>query len=222
MEQSGGSLWIRLLASIVAAHVIGAPLLAWLLRRRNAQGETRAGATVMRYPTVWRIPFLSVVVVAWGGIAYAMWAARARLATRPSDAVVLVALGAVLTVVVVAGILLVNGVAHEINSEGFLVVEPLRRRRMLRWTEVTEVYFDARRGWWRLRTPTDGIWIGQALSGLGAFARAILDRVPPSVIDARPSTRSQLESAATVAPLVEGVGHGTLIGREPPERREVS
>ena len=65
--------------------------------------------------------------------------------------------------------LLFNGVAHEVSPEGFLVVEPLRRRRMLRWSEITEVYFDAGRSWWRIRTARDSFWVFQALSGLGAF-----------------------------------------------------
>ena len=47
----------------------------------------------MRYPTVWRMPFLALLVIAWGGIAYAMWTTRARPTTRPSDGVILVGVG---------------------------------------------------------------------------------------------------------------------------------
>ncbi len=200
MERFGASAWVQLVLPIVVVQLVGPPLFAWLLRRRGAQGERRTGTTVMRYPPAWIITLGVALVVIWAFVGYAIVASPPRPAeTRVSDMMILVGAPLLLTLIVSAYMLLLSRVAHEVGPEGFLVVEPLRRRRLLRWAEITEVYFDAGMSWWRLRTAPDSFWVAQALSGLGAFARAILDNVPAHVIDARPSTRSQLESAANGA-----------------------
>lgn len=183
----------------VVAPLVGAPLFAWMLRRRDPQGERGAGAVVMRFPRAWDVPFVVLLVVTWGGIGVAVWSAPERLAARPADGAAVLGIVLLLTALAVGVMVFLRRVAHQVGSEGFLVVEPFRRRRMLRWSEMTEVHFDAGRRWWRIRTADDAFWVPEALSGSSAFARAVLEHVPAHALERRAGTRELLERAAAGA-----------------------
>ena len=188
--------WLLGLISFVAVQAAGPPLHAWIFRRRVTPGDRRSGVTVMRHsPDLGRL-LLAALAGIQVLIGYAIvrgWQVRPG---RVGDSLILVALGLLLTVLILGVRHLYDGIAPEVGPEGFLWVAPWTRRRLLRWSEVDAVYFDGSLGVWRLRTPAESMAVGQSMYGLDAFAQAVLAQVPAHVIDARPGTRAELERLA--------------------------
>lgn len=104
-----------------------------------------------------------------------------------------------LAVILVLGAAVVDvlGVAHRLGPDGVERVTPWRRRALVRWSEVTSLTWVETTRWFELRARGgERIRVHEQLTGMGAFARAALERVPAGVIDAQPGLRLRLERLA--------------------------
>jgi len=125
---------------------------------------------------------------------------------RGADAGALKAFLALALVLIGAGTVEVLGVAHRLVPGGIERVAPGRKRILVRWPDVVAIDWIPRTRWFEL-TSRHGVRVRvyQQLSGLAAFAQAVLDGVPADVIDARPGPRRQLERTSRgLAPSDDG------------------
>jgi hypothetical protein len=183
---------LRFVIPAVAAQVLAVPTTAWLLRRRKARGDQLNGFSVMRAPPHIANVLVAILVFMLAVVAWVL----VTKSWKPSDGIALLIGSLLLSVAVLLAVAYVNGVAHEIRPDGLQYVSLWSRRRLLRWVEITELELNQSMNAWRLRTPTDSAWIGQGLSGHGAFAEAVLAHVPSTVIDRTAGTRALLEKSA--------------------------
>lgn len=89
----------------------------------------------------------------------------------------------------------VFGVAHRLVPGGIERVAPGRSRAVLRWADVVDVQWAPAVRWYEVRTRAgELVRVYAQLSGIRSFARAVLDGVPPPVIDGRSGLRQRLEA----------------------------
>jgi hypothetical protein len=192
-----GAEWGGHIAAAAAAHVLSVSLVAWLLRRRRFSGERLAGATVLRYPPAWHLVAWGFLLLPLGGLGYLAW----RFPPKPGEAIYLASLIAGFGLLGAYFVLEVSGVAHELQPNGLLRHGPWRPRLLLPWSQVSALRYSGLASAWYLRTRSgDGAWVPFQLSGIGAFARAALEHVPPEVIDREPGNRVMLARLAVGVP----------------------
>lgn len=185
--------WGGHIAAAALAHAASVALVAWLLRRRVFQGERVAGATVLRYPRAWHVVAWGFLSVPLAGLGLLGW----RFPPKPDEVVYFASLVAGFGLLGAYLVLEVSGVAHELRPDGFVRRTPWGPRRFLPWSQVTVLGYSALVTAWRVRTAAgDAAWVSLQLSGIGAFARAVLDNVPAEVIDGTRDTRAMLARLA--------------------------
>lgn len=184
--------WGGHIATIAVAHASAVCLVGWLLRQRHFAGERRAGATVMRYPSGWHVFAWTILLVPLGGLAFLAW----RFPPKPGETIYLAGLVAAFGLVGGYMVVEVSGVAHEVQANGLLRHGPFRARRFLPWSQVISIRYNALASAWHLRTQSEDAWVPFQLSGIGAFAVAILDQVPAEIIDREAGTRAMLARLA--------------------------
>jgi hypothetical protein len=168
-------------------------LLRWLLGRRRAGGERGPGATVLRYPGVWQVLAWTLLLVPLAGI----FALAAFSPPRPDDLKWFVGLVLGFGALGLALVLEIRGVAHRLRPDGLERVTPWRPRRFLPWSRLTVLRYSESMQSFRLVTDQgDGTWLSQYLSGLGAFAAAVLAQVRPEVLNRNPGARARLVELA--------------------------
>lgn len=95
----------------------------------------------------------------------------------------------------------VLGVAHRLRPDGIERVTPWRRRALVRWSDVTSIEWVGSTRWFEVRSRRgEGVRVYAQLTGVAAFARAVLDHVAADVIDAEPGLRALLERLARGIP----------------------
>lgn len=185
--------WGGHIVAAVVAHAVSVSLMAWLLRRRAFSGERLAGATILRYPRAWHLVAWGFLLLPLTGLGFLAW----RFPPRPGEAIYLAAMVAGFGLVGAYFVLEVSGVAHELRPNGLLRRTPWGPRRFLPWSQVAVLRYSGLVTAWRIRTASgEGTYVALQLSGIGAFARAVLDNVPPEVVDREPATRVMLTRLA--------------------------
>ncbi len=95
----------------------------------------------------------------------------------------------------------VLGVAHRLRPDGLERVTPWRRRAVVRWADVTSIAWIESTRWFEVRARSgERVRVSVQLTGMASFARAVLEGVPPEVIDAEPGLRLLLERLARGIP----------------------
>ncbi len=193
----GAADWGPHIAAAVVAHAVSVSLMAWLLRRRRFSGERVAGATILRYPPAWHLVAWGFLLVPLSGLGFLAW----KFPPKPGEAVYLAALVAGFGLLGAYFVLEVSGAAHELRPDGLLRRTAWGPRRFLPWSQVAVVRYSGLVTAWRIRTKSgEGAWVALQLSGIGAFARAVLERVSPEVVDREPGTRGMLARLAAGIP----------------------
>lgn len=161
--------------------------MSWSTPTRLGTG----GGIVMQFGTATRIVILLLLAAAVVGFLLLTLRDRAGGAEVPR-----VLLGAVI-LALVASAVDVFGVAHRLRPDGIERVTPWSRRAVIRWAEVTSVEWVERTRWFELRARSgERVRVPERLSGVAAFARAVLEGVPAQVLDAGPGLRARLEQLA--------------------------
>ncbi len=185
--------WGEHIAGAAVAHVVAVAVVGALLRQRRFAGERRAGATVMRYPWGWHLFAWTILLLPLGGLAFLAWLSP----PKGEDVVYLAGLVAGFGLLGTYCVVEVSGVSHELQANGLVRHGPWRPRRFLPFSQVVSLRYSALASAWHLRTRSDdGAWVPFQLSGIGAFATAALQQVPPEVLDREPGTRVMLARLA--------------------------
>jgi hypothetical protein len=193
----GTAEWSGHIVAAVIAHGLSVTLVAWLLRRRRFQGERVAGATVLRYPRGWLFFAWGFLAVPLAGLGLLAW----KFPPKPDEVVYFVSMVVGFGLLGAYFVLEASGVAHELRPNGILRRTPWGPRRFLPWSQVTVLRYSALVTAWRIRTANgDAAWVALQLSGIGAFAHAVLDNVPAEVIDREGDTRAALLRLAAGIP----------------------
>jgi hypothetical protein len=177
--------WTQLSAVAVFAYMISVALYTFFLKRRNLKGDHVAGAVLMRYPLGWHLFAWSMFILPLGGLGYLVWKFPPH---KTEDVISLIVLLFGFGGATAAMLVQVIGVAYELRPDGLVRVTPWSPRCFLPWSLVTEVRYSDLMTGWKVRTGNgDSAWVWLALSGTGAFARAVLEKVPAQAIarDAR-------------------------------------
>ena len=116
---------------------------------------------------------------------------------RGSDASALKTFLTLAVLILGAGTVELFGVSHRLVPGGIERVAPMRKRLVIHWPDVVAIEWSPVLRWYEV-TAGDGerVRVYQQLTGIPAFARAVLEGVPAAVIDARPGLRGQLENAS--------------------------
>ncbi|MCF7797970.1 MAG: hypothetical protein K9N11_08470 [Lentisphaeria bacterium] len=89
---------------------------------------------------------------------------------------------------------------HHLSPEGLAYGKLYGKREFIRWSDIREIKYKPRRGWFRLQTAAgSGIRISVALLGLPEFAQHILAHVSPERLD-NPTRSLLMEIAAGKKP----------------------
>lgn len=149
------------------------------------------GGIVMQFGTPTRL--VTVLLLAAAVVGFLVLTLRVRAGDAQVPRVLL---GGVILALVAATVD-VFGVAHRLRPDGIERVTPWSRRAVIRWAEVTSIEWVERARWLELRARSgERLRVPERLTGMAPFARAVLDGVPPEVLDAKTGLRARLELLA--------------------------
>jgi hypothetical protein len=178
--------WVHVGAAVIAA-AISEEILRRLLRHRDARGDRFAGATVLRYPSAWKWVTWTLVAVSTAGLSW-LYGYAATTATRAPTSREIAILCFDLSWLILPLVFLVldvHGVAHEVRPHALVRVTPWRRRAELPWSRVTALTYRPSLRLLRIEADSgEGTWLAPHLSGIGTFAREVLEKVPKHVLEA--------------------------------------
>src|SRR5438132_7351117 len=104
-----------LIAAIIA-HVISVALYSWMLKRRNLQGEHKAGSTLLRYPRGWHLFAWSMLILPLAGLGWLFW----KFPPKPDELIYVVGLILGFGLMGASLVVQVTGVALELQAGGLL------------------------------------------------------------------------------------------------------
>jgi hypothetical protein len=166
--------------------------ISFLLATRRGEAQRAGDAHVVRYGWAWRALTLVLAPTPLGVGVLAL-----VVPPKPDEAWIPWALAGGFLALIVPLVVEVFGVGHRLTDDGIERVTPWSRRVFVKWADVTSVRFNAVASWFVV-TGREGerVRLSFYLSGVGTFARLVLEKVAPEAYAGHAITRGQLERLA--------------------------